>query len=151
MGTVFLNFIIKEFVRRQPELGADYGIGITIPDYNPGITYAGIFTFGLIVTLFVYIFDNTKIARICEAIRDDEILAQCMGIYTLKYKVLMFAISAIITGFAGGLFLCLQQFVSPETTFDPIWSIQCLNMMLLGGPGTVFGPLLGAIFSKHLM
>ena len=79
-----------------------------------------------------------------QSLRDDETGAQSIGIRTSSYKLAVFTISAFFAGFAGGLFAHFSRLVSPDTlalhnTFD------ILTMAMVGGLGTLFGPILGAV------
>ena len=79
-----------------------------------------------------------------QALRDDEPGAQSIGIKTTGYKLSVFTVSAFFAGFAGALFAHFVRLVSPETmalhtTFD------ILTMTMIGGLGTIAGPILGAL------
>lgn len=79
-----------------------------------------------------------------QALRDDETGAQSIGINTASYKLAVFTISAFFAGFAGALFAHFVRLVSPETmalhtTFDT------LTMVMVGGLGTIAGPILGVV------
>jgi branched-chain amino acid transport system permease protein len=79
-----------------------------------------------------------------QALRDDEPGAQSIGINTSAYKLAVFTISAFFAGFAGALYAHFVRLVSPETmalhtTFD------ILTMTMIGGLGTIGGPVLGAL------
>jgi branched-chain amino acid transport system permease protein len=150
MATMFVNTIIREYVKMRSDLGGSYGIDISLPGVSHELVWISVYVFMVLVTFAIYFFSNSKMGRACKAIRDDEVLAQCIGIYTLKYKVTVFALSAAIAAVAGSFYLSIYQFISPSLVFDPVWSIQCLNMMLIGGEGTILGPIFGAIFFTTL-
>jgi branched-chain amino acid transport system permease protein len=79
------------------------------------------------------------------AIRDSEVSAQSMGIHLAKYKTMAFAVSAGLTGLAGGLYAHKLRFLSPEQ-FTVLQSIELLMMVFVGGIGSVHGAFLGAAF-----
>ncbi|MGD9123893.1 MAG: branched-chain amino acid ABC transporter permease [Desulfarculaceae bacterium] len=84
-----------------------------------------------------------------QALRDDEPGAQSIGISTSSYKLAVFTISAFFAGFAGALFAHFARLVSPETmalhtTFD------ILTMTMIGGLGTLIGPIFGAVVLSFL-
>lgn len=83
------------------------------------------------------------------SIREDEIAAESMGIYTFKYKVLAFAIGAGFAGIAGALFAHATQFIHPNS-FNFMWSVIILLMIILGGLGSVTGAVVGAIILSLL-
>jgi branched-chain amino acid transport system permease protein len=87
---------------------------------------------------------NSRLGRAWEAIREDEIAAQAMGINTRNVKLLAFAMGASFGGIAGGMFSATQAFVSPES-FGLFESVIVLSMVVLGGMGHIPGVILGAI------
>jgi branched-chain amino acid transport system permease protein len=78
------------------------------------------------------------------SIREDEIAAESMGIYTFKYKTWAFIIGAGFAGIAGSLFAHAQQFIHPQG-FTFMWSVIILLMIILGGLGSITGSVIGAI------
>jgi branched-chain amino acid transport system permease protein len=78
------------------------------------------------------------------AIREDEDAAQVMGINTTRYKIIALALSAFFTSIAGGIHDYWITFVDPAGAFDLTLNVRMVIMAMFGGPGTVFGPLIGA-------
>lgn len=79
------------------------------------------------------------------AVRDSELSARCLGVSVAATKVQAFALSAAITGLAGALMAHHLQYLSPET-FGVTESLRLLLMIVVGGLGTLLGPILGAAF-----
>lgn len=79
------------------------------------------------------------------AIREDEEAARMLGIPTTGYKVAAFALSAVFFGIFGGIYAYWLTYVEPSDVFDIKISILVIIMALLGGLGTLAGPLVGAI------
>jgi branched-chain amino acid transport system permease protein len=77
------------------------------------------------------------------ALRDNPIRAESLGIHVQNYTLLAFAIGAVYAGVAGALFASLVQFIEPAP-FTVGASIMMYLMVVLGGPGYFFGPVLGA-------
>ena len=88
---------------------------------------------------------NSRIGRSLKAIRDDEICARAQGIDVRYYKVLAFVLGTIPAGIAGGLIAFLVQFVG-AATFNLDASLILMNMVILGGLGSLPGALIGAAF-----
>jgi branched-chain amino acid transport system permease protein len=84
------------------------------------------------------------------AIRDDEDAANVMGIHTTKYKILAFCLSAIFTGVVGGIFGYWVTFIEPNNVFSIQISVMMVIMVLLGGIGTLWGPVIGAFILEIL-
>jgi branched-chain amino acid transport system permease protein len=77
------------------------------------------------------------------ALRDNPIRAESLGLDIQRYTLLSFAIGAVYAGVAGALFACLVQFIEPAP-FAVGASIMMYLMVVVGGPGYFFGPLLGS-------
>jgi len=87
---------------------------------------------------------DSKTGRAFIAIREDTHAANGMGINVTKYKTMAFAISALYTGLAGALYAHLIGFISPES-FSANQSTLFLTMLLFGGMGNFWGPIIGSI------
>ena len=79
------------------------------------------------------------------AIREDEDAAQVMGVDTTLWKVLALALAAFFTGLAGGIHAYWITFVDPASAFDATLNVKMVIMAVFGGPGTVLGPVVGAL------
>ena len=86
---------------------------------------------------------GSRAGRAFIAIREDAHAANGMGVNVTKYKTMAFAVSAFYAGIAGALYAHLIGFISPET-FVLNQSIIFLTMLLFGGMGNLWGPILGA-------
>jgi ABC-type branched-subunit amino acid transport system ATPase component/ABC-type branched-subunit amino acid transport system permease subunit len=87
---------------------------------------------------------RTKLGMGLVAMREDEDKAATIGVSTPSYKILGFVTSAVFLGMAGGLFAYYLSFIDPRGMFDIVISVQIILSMLLGGRGTLWGPVLGA-------
>lgn len=119
----------------SPEL---FGISLQYENYFLAFALACL----LLIVLVVYLLVNSAIGRAWKCIRRDEITADVSGINVYGYKLLAFSISGGIAGLAGALYAAFMSFVSPET-FDLNQSITIITTTILGGAGTLAGPLLG--------
>jgi branched-chain amino acid transport system permease protein len=87
---------------------------------------------------------NSRIGRALLAIRFNPEASMAFGIDVHKYKVLAFTIGAFYAGFGGALYAHMIRFISPETfTLDQ--SVLFLTMVLLGGSGSLWGPIIGSV------
>lgn len=96
------------------------------------------------VTLGVFLLLRSPTGRFLQAIRDDEIGAASRGIDVVRTKTLAFLVSCAICGFAGGLYGTFAQLVSPELGMITQTGIV-IAMVVIGGMGTLVGPLIGAV------
>jgi branched-chain amino acid transport system permease protein len=88
---------------------------------------------------------RTRFGRAMEAVRDGELAAAVMGVHLTKTKLGSFAISSFLAGISGALFASYLSFVQPSQ-WNLLLSIQYLAAIIVGGIGTVWGPVLGSIF-----
>jgi branched-chain amino acid transport system permease protein len=95
--------------------------------------------------LAIYLLMKSRIGLAFIAIRDDEMAASASGVNTLLFKVLAFAGSAFIAGIAGSLYTYYIFHVGPDSIFDLDWMLLPLMMTVIGGTGTVLGPIIGAL------
>ncbi len=79
------------------------------------------------------------------AIRENEDAAQVMGIDTTRWKVGALAISAVLSAVAGGIHAYWITFIDPASAFDPTLNVKMVIMTVVGGAGTVAGPVVGAL------
>ncbi|MFO8048058.1 MAG: branched-chain amino acid ABC transporter permease [Desulfosudaceae bacterium] len=101
-------------------------------------------TITVLLVLFARNLVRTRVGRAFIAIRDADIAAETMGVNLLLYKTLAFAVSAFYAGVAGGLYAFVLRFIDPEM-FNLFMSIMFLTMAVVGGLGSVMGPIAGAI------
>jgi len=85
------------------------------------------------------------------AIREDEGAAAVMGVNTTLYKIAAYALSAALTGLAGGIYAQWNVFVNQDVAFSIDVSIDSILMALIGGIGTIWGPVLGAVVLEFLI
>ena len=93
---------------------------------------------------------RTKFGMGLVAMREDEDKAATVGVNTPVYKLLGFVASAVFVGMAGAVYGYYLAFMDPLGMFSILLSVQILLSMLLGGRGTLFGPVLGAFLIEPL-
>lgn len=92
---------------------------------------------------------KTKVGRAFIAIRDADIAAETMGVNLTYYKTLAFALSAFYAGVGGGLYAFVLRFIEPEL-FNLFMSVMFLTMTVVGGLGSIMGPIAGACLLSWL-
>ncbi len=80
------------------------------------------------------------------AVREDEAVAESVGIDVFRHKFLAFLVSAGLAGLSGGVFGYYHPSFYPQFAFSPVWTFDAVLMVFLGGIGTVWGPVVGAAF-----
>jgi branched-chain amino acid transport system permease protein len=133
----------REIVINTPFLGAAQGISLPI-QRNALLFY--FLLLGIVVALAAatWAIERTRPGFAFVSIRENEQAADALGIHVLCYKILAFALSAGITGVVGGIDAYWSTFVDPESFFSVGVSVQIILVCLLGGAGTIAGPILGA-------
>lgn len=122
----------------------DQGLNVpALTDSRPGNYYLFLAALAA-VTVGVFLMLRSPTGRFLQAIRDDEVGAASRGIDVVRAKTLAFLVSCAICGFAGGLYGTFAQLVSPELGMISQTGIV-IAMVVIGGMGTLVGPLIGAV------
>jgi branched-chain amino acid transport system permease protein len=125
---------------------AGRNIGLVLPPLNNDPLFYEL-SLGLLViaTLTVFWLTRSRFGFGLIAIRENEEGAAVMGVNTTLYKVLAFALSGVFSALAGGIHAYWITFLDPESAFDISLNVKMIIMAVFGGPGTVFGPIVGAL------
>jgi branched-chain amino acid transport system permease protein len=91
-----------------------------------------------------YVILRTRVGLALQAIREDEDVAEAQAVNTVRYKVLTYALAGAGAAIVGGLVGVAHVLVSPEY-FEVSRGIEQFVIMMIGGPGTALGPLVGAV------
>ena len=106
--------------------------------------YFFMLVFCIIVVILMKHIINSAFGRDLQAIRDDEIAAEAMGINNYWNKVVVFACAAFIAGLAGSVYAHCMKFIDP-TSFKTDASFLVLSMVVLGGMGSISGSIIAAV------
>jgi branched-chain amino acid transport system permease protein len=93
-----------------------------------------------------YFLVNSRLGLGMMAVREEEDAAESLGVSALGHKLLALGISAFFAGIAGGGFAYYHVSYYYQFTFTPVWSLDMLTMVYIGGTGTILGPIIGAVF-----
>ena len=119
-----------------------FGITDFVPYY-----WLALIVIGLVV-LFDVLVKNSRVGRAWEATREDEDVAELMGVPTFRFKLLAFALGAAIGGLSGALFATKSGFINPQS-FELILSILFIAAVVVGGAGNRWGIIVGAIVVSY--
>ena len=148
LGTLGMGEIIKViFVKGGSFTGASDGLHLPSRIYSSIMPYywTGLFL-ALFATLVVYFMIKSNIGFALRAIREDETAASARGINILKYKILAFSVGAFLAGLCGSLYGIHLFHINPDSVLKLDWTLYPILMCVIGGTGTIAGPLLGAVF-----
>jgi branched-chain amino acid transport system permease protein len=149
---------VREIVTNMPSVTGG-GAGITIPAVGIEATtsYPGntAFYYYFLVLALVALAVNWRVSRSrfgysLRAIHQDEDGAAAVGINTTRAKVMAFALSGLLTAFAGAIYAFQQVTIYPARLFSVEITVLMVVMAVIGGAGTVIGPVIGAVALQFL-
>lgn len=155
LATFTLSVVLPQLLKYklfQPWTGGVGGIVLIKPDAPFGLPLSSdqyCYLFTLLITVLMFLIARNLIdsgtGRAIRAIRDHQMAATSMGINHQHYKSMTFGVSAAFAGVGGALSALAVQFVSPDS-FTMFLSISLLVGVVVGGIGTLWGAIFGAVF-----
>ncbi len=114
------------------------------------LTYilAGIIGVGAV--LLVYYLVRSRIGLGLSAVRDSERGAASLGVNTYRMKLVVYAISAAVTGITGALIYLNLLNIRPNAAFSVQWTAEMIFIVVIGGIGTIEGPIIGAVLYSFI-
>jgi branched-chain amino acid transport system permease protein len=151
IGTIGLAVAIQQTTYLIPQLTTDVSGTIILPSF-PSMRWsieqtAYVWMVGilLVCTATAIVLSRSRIGFGLRAIRADEVAAATYGVPTVRLKLEAWVISAVFAGFAGAIWATWIGVITPASAYDLTIAVQYSVMALLGGLGTVVGPLAGAL------
>jgi len=139
-----LNEVLRALVSYFEGLtGGGNGLSLPTLDATRAIYYV-MGVLAVAVTAMTYAIITSRFGLRLMTIREDEIAAEAMGIDTFHHKLAAFLLSAVGPGIAGALTARDQGYIEPLSVFPLAITVTMIVMVLFGGKGTVWGPVLGA-------
>jgi branched-chain amino acid transport system permease protein len=148
--TMGINFVVEAVFLYIPFFGGAMGVGgINLPGWFGREMSKTEYLFLILVVLgLVYLLDfllsRSWIGLAWDSIREDETAAEAMGVDVVRFKVMAFVLGSALAGLAGGFYAHFLTFIMPQN-FGFGQSIVILCMVVFGGIGTRWGPLIGAV------
>ena len=158
LATIGINEAARAFVNNFKPFGGPTGMSINFSVYKAyggptqalWITFTLMWLVALVILIASHAIKRSRFGLGLMAIREDEDAAMVMGVNAPQAKTLAFIASAFFPGIIGTLFLFKNGNVEPGDAFRMQMSIETLVMIMLGGQGTVLGPVLGAAAYQQL-
>jgi branched-chain amino acid transport system permease protein len=151
IATLALAVVLQTMFINWEYTGGARGITIARPGTAPlGTSYVE-YLFVVMLLLAVgsvavaWWIERSWIGRGLAAIRDNEEAAECMGVPTLRLKLVATTVSGVLMGLAGAPFPYYVTFVEPTSVFDLNYAVNSLAMPMIGGSTTWVGPVIGAV------
>jgi branched-chain amino acid transport system permease protein len=153
MATIAVAELIRILVANWPLVGAALGLGgPMVPrtwldlSFRSPIPYYYMFLGVLALLLWItWQIERSRMGYYLRSIKGDERAARSLGVPVHRYKLYTYMLSASFTALAGALYVLMVGFIDPDSGFGILVSVEMIIMAALGGAGTLFGPLLGAI------
>ncbi len=151
IGTLGVAIAAGELTNAWGWVGAGQGISMPVFPGGPGMRERFFYFACMIAAWLCYAFlrwlYSTRFRLAINAIRDDEDKAEALGLHTGRYKMIAWSVAAFFVAIAGALFGNMTGFIEPiETAYPTLtFGIFMVAMALLGGKGTLWGPVIGAM------
>jgi branched-chain amino acid transport system permease protein len=158
LATIGINEAMRAFVNQFEPFGGATGLSLNFRVYRDyggtqealWLVYKVVLGLTLANILLSYLVKTSKFGLGLMAIREDEDAAEVMGVVTPRAKTWAYVLSAILPGAVGVIFFFKTSIIEPSLAFRLHASIEFLVMVMLGGFGTVVGPVLGAAGYQRL-
>lgn len=149
LGMFGMAQTVRVLITAVPATGA--GSGLFLP---PGSDLTAVYYWTLAVCagaigLTIWI-DRSAFGLRLQALREDEQVAGTLAVNVTREKIYAFALSALIPGLLGGGYIWFLTYIEPDAAFSPRLDLQSIVMTILGGVGTVWGPLVGGILMTQI-
>jgi branched-chain amino acid transport system permease protein len=158
LATIGINEAVRAFVNNFEPFGGSVGMFFNTQVFDAyggsrnalWLAYYGIVLVALLSVATSYFIKRSKFGLGLMAIREDQDAAQVMGINPTRYKVAAYTISALFPALAGAIFFFKNGIIEPAPAFNLTASIVSLVAVMLGGFGTVAGPIFGGVIYDRL-
>lgn len=145
-GTLAAAEVLRILILRGGKF-TEGAMGLRLPGTNftgMGIYYWTALLLAILATAVVYFVTRSKIGLAIRALSEDETSAASHGVNILQYKVLAFAIGSFIIGICGSLYAYYLFMINPLAVMNLNWMFLPILICVLGGNGTILGPIIGA-------
>ncbi len=142
--------VLREVVNSMTDLtGGGMGLNLPVPTMASVDAQARFFFYAMLLLAAAtfaatLVTVHSKLGFGLRCIQQNESAADMLGVNTTFYKVSAFMLSGVFVGMAGAVYASWVYYIEPPDVFDVLFSVKAIVMVLLGGAGSVFGPLVGA-------
>jgi branched-chain amino acid transport system permease protein len=150
IGTVGVVGVLAEIASNWNEVtGGSVGLNLPLfagdPEFVSRFFFIAMATLAALALLTAFIVDRTRLGFGLRCIRQNESAASMIGLHIFRYKVIAFVLSSVICAFAGAIYASMIAYVDPHDAFNISLSIEIPVVAMIGGLGTVLGPLIGSV------
>jgi branched-chain amino acid transport system permease protein len=158
---ILLTLAVAEICRlialHLPILGGYTGLFITFTPNPWQFQFRGKIPYYFIALAFlcvacgiVWLIQRSKLGTYLVAIREDEDASEALGVDTFRYKMIAYAVSAALTALGGTFYAYFQFYLQPNTVLHINHSVDIMIRPIVGGSGTILGPVLGSFLLELL-
>lgn len=156
LGTMALGLMVTIVIHNWDSLTGGVSLsGIPVPpeipllgwtlDFSSKRTYYYLVVFFVVLTIFlIRRLARSRPGRAFQSIRENEDLAEALGVHILRYKLIVYVIASTMAAFAGGLYACYMGSIEPEIAGGHM-SFNLLVMIVVGGARTITGEIVGPL------
>ncbi len=147
--TIGINFVVVAIFQYVPLFGASLGLSVPRPTFF-GQDFGNVHFLVLVVGLILFTYfvnrrlENSWLGMALGGIRNNEMAAAALGIDVNKFKIIAFILGTFLAGLAGSVYAHFMGFIM-STDFAFLTSVTILSMAVIGGLGTIRGPIFGAL------
>ena len=149
IASLIVAEVLREIINSATEITGG-GMGVNIPVLRMGVNeqaklfYYSMFLIALVTLVVSAYVKNRPLGFGLKCIKQNEDAANMIGINATIFKTIAFTLSAVFTGCAGAFYASWMNYIDPEDVFEVLISVKPIVMVLLGGAGTLIGPVIGA-------
>ena len=148
--TIGVSEAVRVFASGLSFTGGSSGLRMPAGSFDFSVNYASMVLLALLVVALTAVLARGRFGTALAAIRQDIDAAEALGIDSSRFKLKAHALSAALVALAGSLYAINFQYVAPGSVFDFRLSLSIVLMPIIGGVGTVAGPVLGALIFSYL-
>jgi branched-chain amino acid transport system permease protein len=150
IASLVIAEVLREIINTTPDLtGGGMGLNLPVPrgsaDQQAQFFLWAMLGLAVIAFATAMVVHSSKLGFGLRCIKQNEDAASIIGVDAYAYKSVAFALSAVFVGGAGAIYASWTHYIDPTDVFDVLLSVKPLVMVLLGGVGTLLGPVAGAV------
>lgn len=145
IGTMLSSEVIKLFFTGWEFVGA--GLGLIFRDaygISASIIYYPTLALAILSILLIYRLYNSKLGYGLRSLGEDEDAAAGLGVSSFKCKALCFILASLIASYTGALHVIFRPYLEPVSAFNILWTTSLVFISVIGGVGTIIGPVFGS-------
>ncbi len=150
IGTLAVAEALGIWMLNWNALGGSEGIFLNVSLPSPTELYYASLAIAVLTTVLLAWILRTPFGLGLRSVRDNEDVAQEMGVPTFQTKLMAFVVASFVMGVVGGLQAIYLGQVEPTGAFSLRWTIDTVNIAIIGGSATLAGPLVGALFIEGM-